>query len=69
MVELWAHGRSYDELKTSLESLPLEQLVRYVSEYKIAGGHWPFYVHFSMIADQSIKQDTFKYTNGQSNSY
>ena len=24
-------------------------------------GHWPFSVHFSKMADQNIKQDTFKY--------
>ena len=24
-----------------------------------AGGHWPFSVHFSKMADQTIKQDTF----------
>ena len=31
--------------------------------------HWPFSMHFSKMANQNVKQDTFKYTNGQSNSY
>ena len=39
------------------------------AEPKITGGHWPFSVHFSKMADQNIKQDTFKCTNGQSNPY
>ena len=29
---------------------------------------WPL-AHFSKMVNQNIKQDTFKYTNGQSNSY
>ena len=37
-----------------------------VSEYKRTGGHWPF---SSKMANQNIKQDTFKHTNSQSNSY
>ena len=27
----------------------------------ITAGHWPFSVHFSKMADQTIKQDTFKW--------
>ena len=39
-------------------------------EYKITGGHWTLSAYiFSKMADQNIKQDTFKYTNGQSNSH
>ena len=30
------------------------------AEPKITGGHWPFSVHFSKMADQNIKQDTLK---------
>ena len=30
------------------------------AETKITGGHWPFSMNFSKIADQNIKQDTFK---------
>ena len=30
-------------------------------EPKITGGHWPFSVHFSKMANQNIKQDTFKW--------
>ena len=37
------------------------------SEY--VATHWPFSMHFSKMANQNIKQDTFKYTNGQSNAY
>ena len=45
---------------------------RYTHMYRakeITGGHWPFSVQFSKMADQNIKQDTFKHTNGESNSY
>ena len=35
---------------------------------KITGGHWSFSVHISKMANQNIKQDTFKCANGQSNS-
>ena len=39
---------------------------------KITGSHapmhWPLSVHFSKFADQNLKQDTFEYTSGQSNS-
>ena len=71
--------RSWTAGLSSPSSQSPSSLLRYVCTYvcmcrvqKITGSHapmhWPFSVHFSKLADQNLKQDTFKYTSGQSNS-
>ena len=41
----------------------IRMLDQLVAEPKITGGHWPFSMHFSKMANQSIKQDTVQMAN------